>query len=507
MAKIKSQRFVLEIPLKTNEKDQSILKKRFNVAHHIYNCFLGECEKRRKKWKSDPNYAAAVALLKNQGNKDTINQLFDAARNKAGYYMRNAAQYGKINGLEKFASDTISNTWLSKHIDSHTRNKLMERAFSSSLRKTRGKKVKFKRFGRDFIFSLEGKSIDSPLKWSMGDTWDQDKFVWSGLELQPIFETKNNKLSEKMSVIADRNLAVSFVRLIRKSINGKWRYAAQLICSGTPIQKTKHKLGQGVVGLDLGVITYAAVGDDFAELGLLGGDAPRKFIEVQRKKRIIARRIDRKRRKNNPLNFNPNGTVIKGKKTWIVSKSQKKDQDKLAELSRIESVMRKCAHGQLANKLRSKADIAKSEDIVYKAWQRNFGKSVGKGAPGMFFETLKRKFNSTGGRLVEINTRKAKLTSGGCPVCGKTNKKTLGQRIHSCDCGYEMQRDLTSALLAKVVDENTHTVDAESAKKLARESGSLLRTAIKQLLQSDDWKAAPSSFGSKSELSRIVRKR
>jgi putative transposase len=505
MPKPKKQCFVLEIPLKTDQKSEAVLRRRFNVAHHIYNCFLGESEKRRKKFIADPDYISAVALLKTNGDKEQMQSLFEAAKTRSGYYLRDASQHGKTNGLETFAADTISNQWLSEHIDSHTRNKLMERAFAATQRKTKGKKIKFKRFGRDHIYSLEGKTNKSPIRWVFGEDWKSDRLVWSGLSLEPIFETKNGELSEKHSVLIARDLAVSYARIVRTQIKGQWRYKAQLICAGLPKQKNKHVLGEGTIGLDLGVSTYALVGDDYAELGLLAGDASKQYISVQKQKRILQRRIDRKRRLSNPDNFNPNGTIKKGRKKWITSKSQRRDEIKFAELSRVESVIRKCMHGKLTNKIRSKSDIAKFEKLSYKGWQKNFGKSIGKAAPGMFISMLKNKFSSTGGRVVEIDAYKAKLTSGGCPMCGRPSKKALWERIHKCECGYEMQRDLTSALLAKTVDEKTHTVDAKSAKKLAWESRSLLRTAIKQLIESDDWRASPSSFGPKPELSRIVR--
>jgi len=76
----------------------------------------------------------------------------------------------------------------------------------------------------------------------------------------------------------------------------------------------------------------------------------------------------------------------------------------------------------------------------------NYGKSVQKHAPGQFVNRLKRKAENVGGRVVEINTYRTKLSQT-C-ICGKVEKKQLSQRTHRCSCGVEAQRDLFSVFLA-----------------------------------------------------------
>ena len=92
------------------------------------------------------------------------------------------------------------------------------------------------------------------------------------------------------------------------------------------------------------------------------------------------------------------------------------------------------------------------EKISYKAWQKQYGTSVGLRAPGMFLEMLRRTVASTGGTLIEVSTRTTKLSQY-CHGCGRCEKKPLSQRWHQCACGIgPVQRDLYSAFLAAYLD-------------------------------------------------------
>lgn len=77
-------------------------------------------------------------------------------------------------------------------------------------------------------------------------------------------------------------------------------------------------------------------------------------------------------------------------------------------------------------------------------------------------EILENKFETT----IAINPYYGKLSQT-C-LCGNIKKKKLKERVHKCDnCGYEMDRDLLSALLAMFVDPNTHKPDLDKAKAFA----------------------------------------
>ena len=59
---------------------------------------------------------------------------------------------------------------------------------------------------------------------------------------------------------------VKYVRLVRRKLGERNRFYAQLVCQGTPWQKQEHKLGTGIVGLDLGPSTIAIVAEQAAHL-------------------------------------------------------------------------------------------------------------------------------------------------------------------------------------------------------------------------------------------------
>jgi hypothetical protein len=109
---------------------------------------------------------------------------------------------------------------------------------------------------------------------------------------------------------------------------------------------------------------------------------------------------------------------------------------------------RKSLHGQLVHEILAVGNTIIIEKVSYKAWQKQYGKSVGFRAPGMLIDQLKRTVGSTGGTLSEVPTRKAKLSQF-CHGCGSVVKKPLSERWHHCACGVgPVQRDLYSAFLA-----------------------------------------------------------
>jgi transposase len=239
------------------------------------------------------------------------------------------------------------------------------------------------------------------------------------------------------------NSSVKYVRLVRRKVSGKNRFYAQLICNGKPFIKPKNALGFGVVGLDIGPSTIAIVSDESAQLKEFASELEFNAKAIRR----LQRRMDRSRRANNPDNFNPNSTVKKGKNKWNSSKTYLKVRSSFRDLERKLAAHRKSLHGKLVNDILRVGDVIKLEKLSYKAFQKLFGKSVGKRAPGMFVSHLRSKAERAGGRVVEIPTYSTKLSQT-CQ-CGRVKKKSLYERVHQCECGVVAQRDLYSALLAK----------------------------------------------------------
>ncbi len=81
-----------------------------------------------------------------------------------------------------------------------------------------------------------------------------DCVEWSGLKLQAI-------INNDPVVLHGLNSKVKYVRLVRRVINQKVYWFAQLVCEGLPYQKPINIINNGIVGIDLGVSTVAIVGD------------------------------------------------------------------------------------------------------------------------------------------------------------------------------------------------------------------------------------------------------
>jgi len=176
--------------------------------------------------------------------------------------------------------------------------------------------------------------------------------------------------------------------------------------------------------------------------------------------RIIERGMDRSRRATNPANYQPDGTIKKGTKSWSKSERYKARQRKRAEVERRLAAERKRAHGELANRILAQGSAIKTEKLSYRSFQKNFGRSTKVRAAGMFVSMLSTKAEAAGGGVIEFNTRTTKLSQFD-HMSGNYVKKPLSQRQHTFADGTVIQRDLYSAFLARFVDRDK--LDARSA--------------------------------------------
>jgi hypothetical protein len=102
---------------------------------------------------------------------------------------------------------------------------------------------------------------------------------------------------------------------------------------------------------------------------------------------------------------------------WKSSKTYQKTRRRKASMERRLAAHRKSLHGRLVHEMVAVGNTILLEKISYKAWQKQYGKSVGLRAPGMFIELLRRTVASTGGTLIEVSTRTTKLSQY-CHGCG-----------------------------------------------------------------------------------------
>ncbi len=139
----------------------------------------------------------------------------------------------------------------------------------------------------------------------------------------------------------------------------------QLVCEGQP--------GQGYVGLDIGPLTVAGVGETDAFLKQFCAELASRQCEVCR----LQRRAN-----------NPDGTINRDKKTWHTSGRQCKTRTKLHELGHKQAAHRHSLYGKLVNQIMRMGAVIQLEKLSYRVLQRRFGKSVGMRTPGMLVEQL-----------------------------------------------------------------------------------------------------------------------
>lgn len=460
--------FVCDIPLVVNKANEKILSARFEAARQMYNALLGEGMRRLNLMRQSKVYQQARSIPVN--NKDRKAERSDLFKQARGTY-----DFSEF-ALSRYATQ-LRYSWLREHLDIHTTQKLSKRAFDAVSRVAygNGHKVRFK--GKRGLHSVEGKSKDSAIKWR------EDRVTWSGIELPMV----RNAIKDPV-IAYGLSRPVKYVRLVRRTINNRDRFYAQLICEGVPYQKPEHKLGSELVGLDIGPSTIAHVGESAASLEIFCEPIVRNHKAIRR----LQRHIDRQRRANNPDCYDEKGRAIKGKHPKKKSRCMRESEQKLAEMFRKEAAYRKSLHGELANRILSVGVNINTEKVSYRAFQKLFGKSVGVRAPGMLVSMLRRKAESAGGGVNEFNTRATALSQS-CH-CGEKHKKPLRQRIHECSCGIVMQRDLYSAYLARFVENDV--LQATRANESWTGAEPLLRAAWRRATnQPASGRRKPSSFG------------
>tara|TARA_B110000879_G_C11153784_1_gene505881 strand:+ start:832 stop:2385 length:1554 start_codon:yes stop_codon:yes gene_type:complete len=499
----KTPTFIHEFRLKTDPHLLSILDKRLNIARQIYNACLSEALKRLKIMRESKLYQKACKMpkkIKNNKNKDIKNkdknEYFNEARKK--YKFREYDLHSYVTYLRK-------EEYLSKHIDSSTGQKLATRAFNAVFQYAIGKRGRPRFRVASRFSSIEGKSNVSGIRWRDGKIqWGKDFECSVYHDLKDKHGLEYYALSKK----------TKYVRIVKKEVKGDKVWYAQLIKAGLPYQKIKNKLSSSTVGLDIGPSTIAIVGSEKAHLQAFCPEVN----DCSKRIKLTQKKMSRSLRLNNPNNFesdkiiiNSNGNKIKkkgkvkkGAVKWVRSKNYIFLRKETSELQRKMAATRKTSHCELANKILSMGTEIKTENLSYKGFQKNFGKSVGKRAPGLLVELLRRKAANAGGKVIEFNTRTTALSQT-CQ-CGSKKKKTLKERWHKCcDCGVNAQRDLYSAYLARFVRDNQ--LDSSQALNAWPGAGILLEQALSNLEKTTISKNYLASFGLRQRQSCLSAKK
>jgi hypothetical protein len=434
--------FQLELPLQVNESQAARLCGHLEASRQFYNAILSEGQCRLRKMRADPAWQAARALPRSQ-KKERV-ATFRAQRQMYGFSEDALHAFAKIARV----------SWLAEHLDAVLAQTLATRAYQALNRVCLGKsrRVRFKSRGRG-LGSIENKRNDTGLRFVLQKPDEgQQGFLIYQHDRFPALIDWNDPIVKHGLVHR-----VKYARLVQRKASSPmargadcqgYRYFVQLALEGVPYHKPKHTVGSDTIGADLGPSTIALVPRETeASLELFC----EQLAPDEQQMRRLQRQMDRQLRAANPDNYDEQGRMKKrGRKrlSWKSSRSHEKIRRRKAAKERKLTAYRKSLHGKMVHEILAVGNTVILEKLSYKAWQKQYGRSVGLRAPGMFVAHLKRTVASTGGILLEVPTRQAKLSQF-CHGCGAYVKKPLSQRLHQCPCGIgPVQRDLYSAFLA-----------------------------------------------------------
>lgn len=395
-------RCVLTLPLLTEPYQVHIIEKRFKIMEHLVNSLIGLELRKLKSLERRKDYRNIIEEIKTAPEAEK-KKLY-ARRRK----MIKDAGFGEF----EFKNDMST---MQKHFAEHIATQISHKAASDVWRSFEkfffgsGKAIHFKRRGtlRSIANQTDGNGMkyeDGFFRWNGGRSPNQ---VCLKIRIAPL-ETEYEKLMMQKKI---KNL-----RIIRKWMKSRYKYYLQLNFEGAAVKKDRLT-GDGRVGIDLGTQSVAIVSQDAVHLWELANQVNDNHEQIL----LLQRKLDRSRRCMNSANYNPDGTICRGKKLyWTQSNHYRKLSGKVRELQRKNADIRKYQHTCLANYVLSLGNDVIVEPMNYRGLQRRaketkkdasgrymrkkrFGKSLANKAPAMFVSILKQKMLQYGGNVEEVD--------------------------------------------------------------------------------------------------------
>ena len=253
------------------------------------------------------------------------------------------------------------------------------------------------------------------------------------LDLEVVKGTSEKEIKYETASLMNK---VKTCAIKREMFASGWRYYLILTLDGDAPKK--FKMGNAIAGNDPGVSTFAYASDNcvaFEELAPRCKEYNKQIAEIQRK-------IDRSMRQSNPNNYNEDGTIKKGKHTWILSNNCKKLKRKLKILYRKKKEYTRHEHNNRANRVLQDASTFITEEMDFKALakrskkntecsekvtvitlkdgtkktvhkfkkKKRFGKSINDRSPALQLQIIQRKMAQYEGFYYEVNTKTFKAS-------------------------------------------------------------------------------------------------
>ena len=229
MARDTSASFTCEVPLKATPAEERELLIRLECARMVYNACLGESLRRLKQLHESRAYQDARKLPKGIRGSERAKkraEAFREANELVGFREYDSHAYAKQFGQ----------TWVGvNRLDSLTIQKMATRAFRAVQGYHFNGKGKPRFKGKGSFDSVEGKTNTSGIRWQA----ETQTVVWLGLTLPAIIKPDDQVIEHGLTC------KVKFVRIVRRKLNCRVRFYAQLVCEGQALPESKEHARSG----------------------------------------------------------------------------------------------------------------------------------------------------------------------------------------------------------------------------------------------------------------------
>ncbi len=205
-----------------------------------------------------------------------------------------------------------------------------------------------------------------------------------------------------------------------KTINIKYHAEKWYINLSVEIEEEKEKpvILERAIGIDKGINSIAATSDGELYLN------PRWLQKAEKKLKKLQRQLSRKKKGSN---------------------NREKQKKRLAKLHEKVANQRRDYLHKISYNIVKNNDIICVEDLQVKNMMKNhkLAKSIANAGWRMLDKYLQYKMEREGKIFIKVNPA---YTSQKCSRCGKIVGKDLSVRVHRCECGLEIDRDVNAAI-------------------------------------------------------------
>lgn len=477
--------YTVRIPIHTSEVDERYFAKCFFYAWEIRNSVAAYASRMLNALYADRAYRNAREEYQRKYSGLSANEVRRLSASEKANRKRLAAVMNSCqlkyhlskSALVKYAA--VQQHKYTKYLFSHQVHAIAKNVYAGveKVLYSHGKKLSFARYNDFDTIPQEDLSGASLIDW------EHIRYR------KKVFRLKTPD-TRYMQMVKSARQRFVLCALKRIEFESGWRYYVIVTLDGDPPVMRQKSSTPDRIGVDIGTSTFAAASSQKVMLANLAPDA----VKYEKRIRHLQKQIDHKLRLLNPGNYNPDGTVKHGRRSWVLSKQIKRLQRKIRVLYRRRTAYIKSSHQTQINRLldgvteviiepmqftalkKRSSKTERSEKVstiersdgsivcVHKfKRKKRFGHSMANHSPGLFQSELKRKALKLDIPYFEIQTQKYKASQYHHDT-GEYTPSGLNDRYKEI-AGHTVQRDLYSAFLIAHTDNTLcHPDDAACDK-------------------------------------------